>query len=35
MSENRTKINGGYYTGERPLFHKEQLEIEDTIFGEG
>ncbi len=35
MSENKKKIRNGFYTGERPLFHKEQLEIEDTIFGEG
>ena len=35
MSENITKISGGFYTGERPLFHEKQLQIEDTIFGEG
>lgn len=36
MSENKvTKIQNGYYTGERPLFHGEHLEIGDTIFGEG
>ena len=36
MSENKaTKIQNGYYTGERPLFHEEHLQIEDTIFGEG
>ena len=36
MSENKVKkIQNGYYTGERPLFHGEHLEIGDTIFGEG
>lgn len=35
MSENKKKIQNGYYMGERPLFHREHLEIEDTIFGEG
>ena len=36
MSENKVKkIQNGYYTGERPLFHAEHLEIGDTIFGEG
>ena len=35
MSENKKKIQNGFYTGERPLFQQEHLEIADTIFGEG
>lgn len=29
------KIERGYYTGERPLFHEKDLKIKETIFGEG
>ncbi len=29
------KITQKYYTGERPLFHSEYLQIYDTVFGEG
>ena len=28
-------INDRYYTGERPLFNKSNLQINNTIFGEG
>lgn len=31
----KEEIRGGFYTGERPLFHGEHMQIEDTIFGEG
>ena len=29
------KIIQGYFTGERPLFGEDHLEIEETVFGEG
>lgn len=29
------KIDQGFYTGERPLFHANNLRLENTIFGEG
>ena len=36
MNENnKREINDGFFTGERPLFHQENLQIENTIFGEG
>ena len=33
--KNTEKISNKYYTGERPLFNKSNLEIDKTIFGEG
>lgn len=36
MSDNEyKKIQDGYYTGERPLFNQKELNIDNTIFGNG